>query len=145
MKRRKTRARKKPSSPRKASVRLIPRAPEIYLGPRAREAGRWGSGLLCGMQRPGRIDVLEFQPISERGYRRLIESRFGPSGDWEIVGIALKADELHRHRSALVRDLVPGDVILVYAEGVEKPAPYVNLGDELSPARLKVSRGKTST
>jgi hypothetical protein len=97
------------------------------------------------MQRPGRVDVLEFQPVSERGYRRLIESRFGPSGDWETVGIALEAEELHRHRLALVRDLVPGDVVLVYSKGDKKPASYVNLGDELSPARLKISRIMIST
>jgi hypothetical protein len=97
------------------------------------------------MQRPGRVDVLEFQPVSERGYKRLIESRFGPSGDWDTVGIALKADELRRHRLALVRDLVPGDVVLVSMEKNRQPAIYVNLGDKLSPARLKIGRRMIST
>ena len=145
MKRRKPTATKGLSSRKKTSVRLVERAPEVYLGPGAFEALRFRSGLLQGMQRPGRVDILEFQPVVERGYRRLIESRFSPSGDWDTVGIVLQVQKLHQHRTALIRDLVPGDVVLVCSEGDKKPVTYVNLGDELSPARLKISRRGTST
>ena len=123
-------------------ARLLERAPEVYLGPRALSSLQEGSGILQGMQRPGRVDLLEFQPVLGGGYRRLIEARFREGGDWENVGIVLSLEELDRRQVALTRDLVPGDVVLACSEGVGKPATYVNAGDALLPARLKVSRTK---
>ena len=38
--------------------------------------------------------------------------------------------------------VVPGDIVLACSEGGGKPATYVNAGDALLPARLKISRTK---
>ena len=124
-------------------ARLLERAPEVYLGPGALGSLHRGSGILQGMQRPGRVDLLEFQPVVEGGYRRLIECRFMGSSEWDTVGIFLRKEELDRRRVALVKDLVPGDIVLACSERDGKPIAYVNVGDTLLPARLKVSRTKT--
>lgn len=145
MKRPKSKATKKLSPRPRKAARLVERVPEIYLGPEARRALQRGSGLLGGLQRPGRVDVLEFRPAIERGYRHLIESRFGPSRDWDTVGVVMPAEQHGKHRGTLAKDLVPGDVVLVCSETDERPMAYVNLGDELSPARLKLTRRNSAT
>ena len=124
-------------------ARLLERAPEVYLGPGALGSLHRGSGILQGMQRPGRVDLLEFQSVVEGGYRRLIECRFMGSSEWDTVGIFLRKEELDRRRAALIKDLVPGDIVLACSERGGKPVAYVNVGDTLLPARLKVSRTKT--
>ena len=145
MKRRKATSDKGRASGKAKQARLLERVPEVYLGPGAFGSLHGGSGILQGMQRPGRVDLMEFQPLVEGGYRRLIDARFLGSGDWDTVGIVIRKNELVRRRIALIRDLVPGDVVLACSERNGETAAYVNVGDALLPARLKVSRKKSSS
>jgi len=110
----------------------------VYLGPSAAAALESGRGLLLGEHRPGWVDALSFFPLEKTEWKELIERRFAKSE--EVIGIVLSRAELVRLRRVLARELIPGDVVLL-ATGRGRPRCYVDLGDELVPAPLRLSRG----
>jgi hypothetical protein len=114
--------------------------PVVYLGPDASEALEEGRGVLLGAQRPGWVDAVHFRAAPAGPWKELIERRFRPHRTLEPVGIVLAASELRRLGQALARELVPGDVVLAVPARRGKPVAYVNRGDRLAPARLKISR-----
>jgi hypothetical protein len=104
------------------------------------EALEEGRGLLLGAQRPGWVDAVRFRAARAGSWKGLIERRFGAHGTLEPVGIVLGGSELRRLGRALARELVPGDVVLAVPARRGKPVVYVNRGDRLARARLKISR-----
>jgi hypothetical protein len=112
----------------------------VYLGPDALEALEEGRGVLLGAQRPGWVDAIRFRAAPAGPLKALIERRFRAHGALEPVGIVLGGSELHRLGQAIARELVPGDVVLAVPARRGKPVVYVNRGDRLAPARLKISR-----
>lgn len=126
--------------------RVLQKVPAIYLGPNALGSLDKGRGVLRGAQRPGRVDILSFEPHSGRSRRALIDSRFAGGGDWDAVGIVLARQEVERLQLTLVSELVPGDVVLAVPEkDGDKTEAYVNLGDRLAPARLEITRARGAT
>jgi len=118
----------------------------VYLGPDAMEALEEGRGVLLGAQRPGWVDAVRFSAAPAGSWTELVERRFRSRRALQPVGIVIRGSELRRYAQALARELVPGDVVLAvpakptkYPKG-GKPRAYVNRGDRLAPARLKVSR-----
>jgi hypothetical protein len=91
---------------------IVGRPPRVYVGPNAARALAGEKGVLLGSRRPAWIDVVEFDPQPDAGFRRLVELRFSNRGLWDVVGLSLSSSELARKRKRLLRDLVPGDVIL---------------------------------
>lgn len=111
--------------------RLIEKPPRVYVGPGALEAlgGMWG--LLLGAKRSEWIDVLELAPRPVSRWSALADCRLESTGfPWTIVGVSLPALELERHERALLRELVPGDVVTT-----ERGA-QVHLGDAWAEARV---------
>ena len=119
---------------------ILTPAPVVYLGPDALEALEEGRGVLLGAQRPGWVDAVRFRAVPAGPWKELIERRFRAHGPLEPVGIVLARTELRRVGKALARELVPGDVVLAVPARRGKPVVYVNRGDRLAPARLKISR-----
>lgn len=122
-------------------ARLIEKIPTVYLGPGALDAAEGGCGLLVGAQRPGWVDVLDYLPFPGASWRELTRRRFEDPPEWDIVGIVLSKKDFERVNRALVRELVPGDVLLISAGEEAIPQIFIHLGDQWSAARLKVSRG----
>lgn len=123
--------------------RIIASIPLVYLGPDAMEALEEGRGVLLGAQRPGWVDAVRFTAAPAGSWTELVERRFRSRRALQPVGIVMRGSELRRFGQALARELVPGDVVLtVPAKSGRsgKPRAYVNRGDRLAPARLKVSR-----
>ena len=118
---------------------LIDEIPVVYLGPDALGALNRGSGVLLGAQRPGWVDALSFDAAPNGDSKALIDCRFRDGGDLEPVGVVVSDADFRRLRDGLSRELVPGDVVLAIAGKKGKPAAYVNRGDVLAPARLKIS------
>ena len=119
--------------------RLIHEIPVVYLGPGALGALNRGSGVLLGAQRPGWVDALSFDAAQNGDWKALIDRRFRLGDDLEPVGIVVSHADFRRLSKSLARELVPGDVVLAIAGKKGKPAAYVNRGDVLAPARLKIS------
>ena len=131
-----------------ASQLLEQRSPVVYLGPGAIRALEGEKGILLGAQRPGWVDLLIFESYPGAGWRELVERRFKGRVEWDVVGVVLSRSELVSRESSLVRELVPGDVVLTLpeaAEAAEGPQVFVNLGDRLAPARLKLTRARPTT
>jgi hypothetical protein len=123
--------------------RLIDEIPVVYLGPDALGALNRGSGVLLGAQRPGWVDALSFDAAQHGDWKTLVDRRFCGGGDLEPVGIVVSRADFRRLSESLSRELVPGDVVLAIAGGKKgKPAAYVNRGDVLALARLKISGAK---
>ena len=122
--------------------RLIDEIPVVYLGPDALGALNRGSGVLLGAQRPGWVDALFFDAAQNGDWKALVDRRFCVVGDLEPVGIVVSRADFRRLSESLSRELVPGDVVLAIAGKKGKPAAYVNRGDALAPARLKISSVK---
>ena len=123
--------------------RIIASIPVVYLGPDAMEALEEGRGVLLGAQRPGWVDAVRFSAAPTGSWTELVERRFRSRRALQPVGIVMRGSELRRFRQALARELVPGDVVLTVparSGRSRKPRAYVNRGDRLAPARLKVSR-----
>lgn len=137
---------KKKTVSRARSERLIARAPSVYLGPDALSALSGDKGLLLGRKRPDWVDVLVFERRTEAKVNGLLGLRFDfKREDCDVVGIVISHKELDQHNNRLVRELVPGDVVIIPEK--EKPSKgraYVHLGGELKSVRLKLSRA-TST
>jgi hypothetical protein len=91
---------------------FLEKLPVVYLGPRASLALRGAPGVLLGARRPAWIDVLEFEPCTGGGLRRLVASRFQAHPPWDVVGLSLPAAELQKRGKRLLNELVPGDVLL---------------------------------
>ena len=111
----------------------------MYLGPGALGALDRGRGILLGAQRPGWVDAVDFHPAPNGDWKALVDSRFRLGGDLEPVGIVVPSADLRRLGATLSRELVPGDVVLAIAGKKGNPAAFVNRGDILAPARLKIS------
>ncbi len=126
---------------------MIRRAPLVYLGPDALGALSGGKGLLLGSKRPDWVDVLAFERRAETRVGGLLDLRFDLKREGcDVVGIVLSHKELDQHRSKLIRELVPGDVVITSEE--TKPSErhaYVHLGGELETATLKLSRAYFSS
>jgi hypothetical protein len=122
--------------------------PVIYVGPGALRALAGEKGILHGRQRPGWVDLLCFEPLSTGDWRKLVDRRFEAAADWDAVGVVLSRRELERREKALAGKLVAGDVVLTPPEVPEargKTEAYVNVGDRLAPARLKITRARSAT
>jgi hypothetical protein len=124
---------------------LIQKIPTVYLGPGARDALSEGCGLLLGAQRPGWVDVLAYETMSCVSWKEIARRRFDEPPERDIVGIALSKKDFERSRKALVRELVPGDVLLTLSDKDTTPQIYIHLGDRWAAARLEMSRGGSST
>ena len=121
--------------------RLIGELPVVYLGPDALSALNQGRGVLLGAQRPGWVDALFFETAHKGDWKALVDRRFRVGGDLEPVGVVVSRADFLRFSEGLSRELVPGDVVLVIAGKKGKPAVYVNRGDVLALAQLKISVG----
>lgn len=97
-------------------------------------------GVLLGSHRPGWVDAVRFCAAPAGAWRELIERRFRPHRALEPVGIVLTGGEVRRLGAVLARELVPGDVVLAVPVKSGRPVAYVNRGDRLARARLKISR-----
>jgi len=84
----------------------------VYVGPNAERSLGGERGILLGSRRPAWIDVLEFDPRPEAGVQRLVDLRFSRDGPWDVVGLSLSSSDLAGRLEPLLRDLVPGDVVL---------------------------------
>lgn len=86
-------------------------------------------GILLGAKRPQWVDVVEFEPKNAR-LMVLVDARFGGYPPWEVVGISMLSLEFARARERLLRELVPGDIVVT-----EKMAS-VHVGDAWIEANL---------
>jgi hypothetical protein len=68
--------------------------------------------VLLGARRPAWIDVLEFDPRPDLAIARLVALRFEAASPWDVVGLSFGSRDLAGRLESLLRDLVPGDVIL---------------------------------
>ncbi|MFQ5791046.1 MAG: hypothetical protein ACE5JI_11300 [Acidobacteriota bacterium] len=128
-------------APRGSGVyRVVDELPVVYLGPGALKVLEKGRGVLLGAQRPGWVDVLFFEAYPHIDWRRLVDFRFDRCGDWDAVGISLWRSELAACRQSLVRELIPGDVVLTLPKGAGEPRAHVNRGDRLSRSTLRITR-----
>jgi hypothetical protein len=82
------------------------------VGPNAERALGGERGVLLGSRRAAWVDVLEFDPRPDVGIRRLVDLRFSAAGSWDVVGLSLSSSDLRRRLVPLLRELVPGDVVL---------------------------------
>jgi len=96
--------------------------------------------VLLGAQRPGWVDAVRFRSVPAGTWVELVEQRFCSRRALQPVGIVVGGSELRRRAEGLARELVPGDVVLAVPVKNGKPRAYVNRGDRLTPARLKISR-----
>lgn len=124
-------------SPRK-SPPLLAKPPRVYVGPNAARSLGGERGVLLGAHRADWVDVLEFDPRPGTDIRRLVDLRFEGAGPWDVVGLSLSSSDLLGRRQALLRDLVPGDVVVT-----EKGAK-VHSGAAWMEAPLLTERRKTS-
>jgi len=110
--------------------RLVETAPRVYVGPDAWRALAGEKGVLLGAKRPQWIDVLEFAARPAARWKALVELRFTGCLPWEVVGVSLSAPEFRKLGDRLLRELVPGDVLLT------EEGPSVHLGDAWTQAKL---------
>ena len=113
--------------------------PRVYVGPNAWRALAGERGVLLGARRAAWVDVLEFDPRPNAAIRRLVDLRFASAGPWDVVGLSLSSTDLAGRRDALLRDLVPGDVVLT------EKGPRVHNGDAWVAAPLRTERRRLST
>jgi hypothetical protein len=92
--------------------------------------------VVLGAHRTGWVDVLSYQPLESARWQALVDRRFSRP---EAIGIVVSPNDLTRARRGLAKELVPGDVVLVAGQS-KKPRCYVNRGDDLVVAPLRVSR-----
>ena len=110
--------------------RLVETVPRVYVGPGAQRALTGEKGVLLGAKRPQWVDVLEFDARPSTRWKALVELRFTGFAPWEVVGVSLSAPEFRRLGDRLLRELVPGDVL------VTEDGPSVHLGDAWTEAKL---------
>jgi hypothetical protein len=85
------------------------------VGPNAERSLRGERGILLGSRRAAWVDVLEFYPRPDLGIRRLVDLRFSAADPWDVVGLSLSSSDLATRLERLLKDLVPGDVVLTEA------------------------------
>lgn len=110
--------------------RLVETVPRVYVGPDAQRALAGETGVLLGAKRPQWVDVLEFDPRQGTRWKALVELRFTAFPPWEVVGLSLSSPEFRKLGDRLLRELVPGDVL------VTEDGPSVHLGDAWTAAKL---------
>jgi hypothetical protein len=97
---------------RRRSPEVAGHPPRVYVGPNAERALGGERGVLLGSRRAAWVDVLEFDPRPDVGIQRLVDLRFSAAGSWDVVGLSLSSSDLRRRLVPLLRELVPGDVVL---------------------------------
>ena len=121
--------------------RLIDRPPVVYVGPGALPLLGRREVLLVGRKGAEWVDVTGV--LCPRGdtFEALLAERLEetPERGTELVGVAVGARRLRRHRRQLVEELVPGDVILACSAGAALRA-YVHDGRGLTEAPVRASR-----
>jgi hypothetical protein len=124
-----TKARPRVERTRRAT-RVLASPSRVYVAPDAKSAleGRWG--VLQGMKRPLWVEVLDFSPCSRPRLADVALLRFGQDAVWPIVGLSLPEVDWSRRAESLLRELVPGDVVMT-----EKGA-RVHLGDVWADTRV---------
>ena len=110
--------------------RLVETVPRVYVGPDAQRALSGEKGVLLGAKRPQWVDVLEFDARPGTQWKALVALRFTAFPAWEVVGLSLSSPEVRKLGDRLLRELVPGDVL------VTEDGPSVHLGDAWSEAKL---------
>lgn len=105
------------------------------MGPGALLALRGSRAVLFGARRPAWVDVLEVEAeagfAGASGVRAILERRFGRGHDlWDAVGVSLLERDSKRLASRLLRELVPGDVLITEGGG------QIHMGDAWAPAPL---------
>jgi len=110
--------------------RLVETIPRVYVGPDAQRALAGEKGVLLGAKRPQWVDVLEFDSRQCARWKALVELRFTGFPQWEVVGLSLSAPEFRKLGDRLLRELVPGDIL------VTEDGPSVHLGDAWTEAKL---------
>ncbi|HEY7698107.1 MAG TPA: hypothetical protein VIE88_06795 [Vicinamibacteria bacterium] len=95
--------------------------------------------MLLGSHRADWVDVVEFDPRPTADIRRLVDLRFERAGAWDVVGLSLSSSDLRGRLRALLRDLVPGDVVMT------EKGPKVHSGAAWVEAPLLTDRGKSAT
>lgn len=83
--------------------------------------------------------MVEFDPRPGTEVRRLVDLRFEGGGEWDVVGVSLSSFDLRERRQLLLRDLVPGDVVMT------EKGPKVHSGAAWVEAPLLTERRKRST
>lgn len=114
--------------------RLVETIPRVYVGGNAQRALAGERGVLLGAKRPQWVDVLEFDAREGTRWKALVELRFTAFPPWEVVGLSLSSPEFRKLGDRLLRELVPGDVL------VTEDGPSVHLGDAWTEAKL--ARGR---
>jgi hypothetical protein len=117
----------------------LAKPPRVYVGPNAARSLGGERGVLLGSHRADWVDVLEFDPRPGTHVRRLVDLRFEGAGPWDVVGLSLSSSDLRGSLEALLRDLVPGDVVMT------ENGPKVHTGAAWVKAPLLTERRKTST
>lgn len=110
-------------------MRLLERVPRVYVGADARRALKGDKGVLLGAKRPQWVDVLRFEATTATTWASLVELRFASFQPWEVVGLSLSAREFLKTSERLLRELVPGDILIT------EKGPSVHLGDAWTDAR----------
>lgn len=95
--------------------------------------------MLLGSHRADWVDVVEFDPRPGTDIRRLVDLRFESAGPWDVVGLSLSSSDMRGRLEALLRDLVPGDVVMT------ENGPKVHSGAAWMEAPLLTERRKSST
>lgn len=95
--------------------------------------------MLLGSRRAEWVDVVEFDPRPGTDIRRLIDLRFEGGGPWDVVGVSLSSSDLRERLQALLRELVPGDLVMT------ERGPRVHSGAAWVEAPLLTERRKSST
>ncbi len=129
---------RKRRSPRK-SPPLLAKPPRVYVGPNAARSLVGERGVLLGSHRADWVDVVEFDPRPGTDIRRLVDLRFESAGPWDVVGLSLSSSDMRGRLEALLRDLVPGDVVMT------ENGPKVHSGAAWMEAPLLTERRKSST
>jgi hypothetical protein len=91
---------------------LVATPPLVYVGPGAEPALRGERGILLGSRRPAWVDVVELDRRPGSKLVTLVDLRFAASFPWDVVGLSLPDAELRRREALLLRELVPGDVLV---------------------------------
>jgi hypothetical protein len=95
--------------------------------------------VLLGSRRGTWVDVFEFDPRPGVGIRRLVDLRFSDGGPWDVVGLSLSSSDLRLRLESLLRELVPGDVVMT------EKGPRVHSGTAWVEAPLLMERRRSST
>jgi hypothetical protein len=110
----------------------------VYVGPNAERSLGGERGILLGSRRSAWVDVLEFDPQPDVGIRRLVDLRFSAAEPWDVIGLSLSSADLIKRLEPLLRDLVPGDVVLT------EKGPRFHSGAAWVEAPLRTERRRST-